>query len=230
MTKSQKKKADKAKKAAAAAAPTTANEGERDGNINYMQTTANAAKKAAKKAEAKAKKAAMKSGGGGAADAPKAKSAPAAAVPINRPILTKSKLKPNQIAFNPNVSLPNRPVVALTTAILTNSIIDYELVSDHMRSGCALGLPSGNGEVSGDLAMARLIAKQQSSSSFLGGASDEECAMMDQWVDYATSLSKFGLARRALAIQRTLDGILVSGTYVIGHSLTLADVALFASL
>ena len=145
--------------------------------------------------------------------------------------LTKSKLKPNQLSFNPNVSLSNRPVVALTTAILTNSIVDYELVSDHMRNGCALGLPSGNGEVSGDLAMARFIAKTNTGGmTLLGGSSDEEIAIMDQWVDYASSLSKFGLARRALAIQRTLDPILVTGTYVLGHSLTLADIALFASL
>ena len=198
---------------------------------------ANAAKKAAKKAEAKAKKAAMKTGGGGGAPAAPAKGgAPAAAATkkstaaVPMVPMTKSKLRPNQISFNPNVSLLERPVVALTTAILTNSIVDYDLVSDHMRSGCALGLPSGNGEVSGDLAMARFIAKQEGGLAFLGGDSPEQVAMMDQWVDYALSLSKFGLARRSLAIQRTLDGTLVSGTYVIGHSLTLADVALFASL
>ena len=211
-------------------------------NVSIL-ITANAAKKAAKKAEAKAKKMTMKAaGGGGGAPAAAGGAAAKATTPATAaatttkkaPIpqqrtLTKSKLKPNQISYNPNVSLSNRPVIALTTAILTNSIVDYELISDHMRSGCALGLPSGNGEVSGDLAMARFIAKQQQSAgeSFLGGTSDEESAMMDQWVDYATALTKFGLARRALAIQRTLDAILVSGTYVIGHSLTLADVALF---
>jgi len=196
-------------------------------------------KKSAKKAEAKAKKAAMKSGakeGGAGAFGAAAKSVSAATTP-NRPPMTKSKLKPNDISFNPNVSLSERPVVTLTAAVLAGSIVDYELVSDHTRSGCALGLPSGNGEVSGDLAMARFIAKRASSSggygsaaSFLGGTSDEDVAMMDQWVDYALSLSKFGAARRALSIQRTLDPLLVGGTYVLGHSMTLADVALFASL
>ena len=53
---------------------------------------------------------------------------------------------------------------------------------------------------------------------------------MDQWIDYASSLSKFGLARKALAIQRTLDPILLSSTYIVGYSLTLADIALFATL
>jgi len=170
------------------------------------------------------------SGGGGGAKATTQAAAPKKKIIPTRQ-LTKSKLKPNQLSFNPNVSLSNRPVVALTTAILTNSIVDYELVSDHMRSGCALGLPSGNGEVSGDLAMARFIAKTNTGGiSLLGGETDEEVAIMDQWVDYASSISKFGLARRALAIQRTLDPILIVGTYVLGHSLTLADIALFASL
>lgn len=213
-------------------------------NVSIL-ITANAAKKAAKKAEAKAKKMTMKAaGGGGGAPAAAGGAAAKATTPATAaatttkkaPIpqqrtLTKSKLKPNQISYNPNVSLSNRPVIALTTAILTNSIVDYELISDHMRPGCALGLPSGNGEVSGDLAMARYIAKSNNiGETLLGGSDNEQVAIMDQWVDYATSLSKFGLARRALSIQRTLDPILVSGTYVIGTSLTLADIALFASL
>ena len=118
--------------------------------------------------------------------------------------------------------------MALTTAILANSIVDYELISDHRRPGCALGLPSGN-EVSGDLAIARYIAKQSSSGTIMGG-SDEDSAIIDQWVDYALQLNKFGLARRVLAVSKTLDPVLAGATYVVGYSLTLADVALFASL
>ncbi|KAL7540068.1 hypothetical protein ACHAWF_006587 [Thalassiosira exigua] len=227
MSKSEKKKAEKAKKKAAEAAAAGG------GEANKV-SEANAAKKAAKKTENKAKKAAMKASakdGGGApaaAKAPVAKPAPSAAA---RPaIQTKSKLQPNQIAFNPNAPLSDRPVVALTTAVLLGSIADHELVSDHARVGCALGLSGGMGEVGGDLAMARYVAKKAGGTAFLGGSSEEEAAVMDQWVDYATSLSKFGLARRALAVQRTLDAVLVRGTYVIGHSLTLADVALFAAL
>lgn len=209
----------------------------------HSTLSANASKKAAKKAEAKVKKAAMKGGGGGGAGggalAAKA-SAKAAAVFVppsssnKRPPQTKSSLRPNQISFNPNAAaLSDRPVISLTTAILLDSISDYELVSDHTRPGCSLGLPSGNGEVSGDLAIARFVAKREKDddgSEFLGGASDEDAALMDQWVDYASSLAKFGLARRALAVQRTLDPLLVSGTYVVGHSMTLADVALFAAI
>ena len=245
MSKSEKKKAEKAAKAAAAAAAAAGGGGDGKEQAPSKKAAAKEQKKAAKK-EAKRN---FKEGGGGAsaattpaasADAKKTTTSAAAAAVI-RPMMTKSKLFPNQIAINPNVSLADRPVVALTIAILTNTIVDYELVSDHTRSGCALGLPSGNGEVSGDLAIARFIAKQAASASvaagFVAGSSnnllggdDEEIALMDQWVDYALSLSKFGLARRALSIQRTLDPMLVSGTYVVGHSLSMADVSLFASL
>ena len=221
-----------------------------------LLSKANASKKAARKAEAKAKKTALKAAAASSAVAVTTATAPTQGPPTTTTTLrttptlptstrpapiasTTSKLKPNQIAFNPNVSLMERPVVALTTAVLCNTIVDYELISDHTRCGCALGLPSGttNGEVRGDLAMARYIAKQapgsnnnNSNLSFLGGTSDVHVAIMDQWMDYASSLSKFGLARRALAIQRTLDPILVTSTYIVGYSLTLADIALFAML
>ena len=159
--------------------------------------------------------------------------APVAAAPpkakaVAAPTSFRSILSPNQLSFNPNVPLGDRPVVALTAAVLAGSIVDYELVSDHRRSGCALGLPSGN-EVSGDLAIARYIARQSTSGSITGD-NDEDKAIVDQWVDYALQLNKFGLARRVLAVSKTLDPILACATYVVGYSLTLADVALFASL
>lgn len=204
--------------------------------IQTENSAANAAKKAAKKAEAKAKKAAMKAGGGapagGAKGAPAAKPAAAPKFVPGRPPATKSTLRPLQISFNPNAPLSDRPVVALTTAVLLDSIVDYELVSDHTRPGVHLGLPSGNGEIGGDLAIARFIAKREKEdgAKFMGGGSDEDAALMDQWVDYASSLAKFGLARRCLAVQRTLDPLLVGGTFVVGTSVTLADVALFAAM
>mmetsp|Transcript_28340 Transcript_28340/g.48205 ORF Transcript_28340/g.48205 Transcript_28340/m.48205 type:complete len:895 (+) Transcript_28340:83-2767(+) len=233
MSKSEKKKAEKAAKAAAAAKAAGGNASGDD--TQAAAPSKKAAAKEAKKAAKKEAKKNFKEGGAAAANttgAPPAAAAKKAAAPIIRPMMTKSKLAPNQLAFNPNVSLAERPVISLTIAILTNTIVDYELLSDHTRNGCALGLPSGNGEVSGDLAIARFIAKRAASgtSSFLGGSDEEDVALMDQWVDYALSLSKFGLARRALSIQRTLDPLLVTGTYVVGHSLSLADVALFAAL
>ena len=237
MSKSEKKKAEKAAKQAAAKAKAEAEaEQQQQQGGGEKKMSKKAAAKEAKKAAKKEAKKNYKEGGGGAGGAQPAASITAAkkATPgqvTHRPIMrTKSKLAPNQISFNPNVPLTDRPVVSLTIAILTNTIVDYDLVSDHTRSGCALGLPSGNGEVSGDLAMARFIAKQSGRGELIGGENEENVALLDQWVDYALSLSKFGLARRALSIQRTLDPLLVAGTYVLGHSLSLADVALFASL
>jgi len=49
-------------------------------------------------------------------------------------------------------------------------------------------------------------------------------------VDYATSLSKFSLARRVRAVSSTLNAALASRTYAVGSALTLADLALFASM
>ena len=83
--------------------------------------------------------------------------------------------------------------------------------------------------MSGDLAIARYIAKQATTGSIMG-ETDEDGAIIDQWVDYALQLNKFGLARRVLAVSKTLDPILAAATYVVGYSLTLADVALFAAL
>jgi glutamyl-tRNA synthetase len=137
--------------------------------------------------------------------------------------------------------------VALTVAILANAIVDYDLVSDHNRRGCALGLPASGettittAEVGGDLAIARYIARRSASENrramtdFLGGRTHEGVSLVDQYVDYASSLSRLGVStdvrrRRALAVRRTLDPALRASTYVIGNSMTLADVALFAAL
>ncbi len=115
-------------------------------------------------------------------------------------------------------------------------IADYELVSDHTRRGCALGLPGG-GEAGGDLAAARFVARRAAGARsppadpLLGGPSIEGLARVDQYVDYASSASKVApIGRRARAIRRTLDPVLRAGTYVLGAGPTLADVALFAAL
>ncbi len=168
LTKSQKKKLEKEKKAAIEAVGKEGGDVEKtNAGKGSEDDSATTSKKAAKKAEAKAKKAALKaaavasSGDETTPPVPASKGLPVPAaaavstkkvtIPSARPVptafTTTSKLRTNQISFNPNVSLSDRPVVALTTAILHNSIVDYELVSDHTRCGCALGLPSGKGEV-----------------------------------------------------------------------------------
>ncbi|KAL3789937.1 hypothetical protein ACHAW5_005482 [Stephanodiscus triporus] len=267
MSKAEKKRMEKEAKKRAAAAESGGGGDANDANLAKNED--NAAKKAAKKAEAKAKKAAAKSGDGKAAAAPSgsggapvAPSSAATKATASRPVSSSASaaaaaapaapssvigLRPNQISFNPNSPLSERPVVALTAAILANVIVDYDLVSDHNRRVCALGLPGGgnrpNGatEIAGDLAMARYVARsvggRRGMTDFLGGPSIEGRALVDQYVDYASSLSRFGSSARggggggrARAVRRTLDPVLRVGTYLLGHSMTLADVAVFAAL
>lgn len=108
---------------------------------------------------------------------------------------------------------------------------NYSIKSDHNRhSGPALGLSYG-GELNGDMAIARLMARASSSEhDLLGGGNIEQVALVDSWVDYAQTLSKFQQIRRVKAIAATLNHTLADKTYVVGHSLTIADIALFAAL
>ncbi len=203
---------------------------------------ANASKKAAKKAEKAAKKAAHKAqttqGGGG--DKGEKKAAPAAAPvaakggkttapPAKRSF--KSKLQCNQLSFNPNVPITERPVMALAIACLTNTTNNYSIVGDHNRhSGAALGLTRG-GEVVGDAAIARYVARSADvNHTLIGGGDLEQTAVIDSWMDYAQTLSKFQLIRRVKAVAATLSHTLAQKTYVVGQSLTIADIALFAAI
>lgn len=208
--------------------------------------SASAKKKAAKKAEKAAKKTAHKgqaesttksNDAPAKASAPAQKSAPAKttssmSTASKRSSTTSStKLQSNQLCYNPNVPITERPVVALSIVTLTNSANNYEIVSDHNRhSGPALGLENG-GEVAGDMAIARYIARKSNNNHhLLGGTNLDQVAIVDSWVDYAQTLSKFQLIRRVKAVAATLNRSLAEMTYVTGHSLTIADIALFASI
>jgi len=261
-------------------------EGKDAGDLKADPNSKGSLKKAAKKAEKAAKKAAAKKAAAEAAgskdgtkptqpggDSKKAKAkadkkstsaATTAAAKPSRPpaavaIGTKSKLPPLTLSFNPNAALTDRPVMSLSVAVLTNTVLDYTINSDHNRHcGPGLGLPKrqdggsessiNGGEICGDATIAKYVLRQacvgSSSSSGSGGygaaiaqtllgtssdsASDQ--ATIDQYVDYATSLSKFSLPRRVRAVASTLNAALATRTYVVGSSLTLADLALFASL
>ena len=271
LSKSEKKKREKAAKAAAAAAAAAGGDGGDAGELKADPNSKGSQKKAAKKAEKAAKKAAAKAAakggappaaaaGGAPAGGKGGKPAPAAAKPAaaaagdkkkpSRPVAigTKSKIPPHTLSFNPNAELTDRPVMALAVAVLTNTVQNYGINSDHTRSACpGLGLPKpagaagiNGGEICGDVTIAKYVARRAAAdavgygsttaTALTGGDDVATAATIEQWVDYATSLSKFSLARRVRAVSSTLNAALAGRTYAVGSSLTLADLALFASL
>lgn len=120
--------------------------------------------------------------------------------------------------------------MALSVAVLSNTVIDLDIYSDHRRPRTALGMSEG-GTVVGDFAMARYLAKRASSgSSALLPAAPSDAALVDAWVDYASSLMRLAQPQRLQAIAMTLEHALgASGTFLVGPSLTLADLCLFAA-
>lgn len=222
LSKAEKKAKAKAEKAAAAG-------GGGGGQQENQETSANAEKKAAKKAAAKAKKAAIKAGtavpGGEGGPPPAAAAAKAAPVPPPKAIAAESL----QIIINPNLPLDQRPVVALAAAVLTNTALEYTLSSDHRSRQPTLGLPNGHSVV-GDFAIARYIVRSSSKSSVLMPQSAAELSVIDTWVDYAQSLMRMDMSQRVPAVALTLMKALQTRTYVVGHSMTLADLCLFAAL
>ena len=54
-------------------------------------------------------------------------------------------------------------------------------------------------------------------------------AAVDTWVDYAQSLALLSPEQRLTAIALTLEHALQSQTYLVGHTLTLADLAVFGA-
>lgn len=245
LTKAQKKAKAKAEKEAAAKAGADAAQAKTDATTS-AEDSKNAQKKLEKKAAKAAAKVAHKSGEAPPSSATAKSAAPAApvaaaavpasakptpAAPVGKPAPAVShkklaagrqtpKVQPNQIVMNPNSPLKERPVVALTAAIISNTILDYTIVSDHHSRHAALGLPDGS-VVVGDFAMARYIGSS---------ADPSQMAQINTWMDYAQSLMKLPDEQVILGVAMTLEHALAQRTYLVGESLTMADLAVFAAL
>lgn len=147
-----------------------------------------------------------------------------------------------QLAFNPNLPLIDRPVITLTTAILLNQAADLKLVSDHRRKlpTFGVGLSKNNVfEMVGDLTIAKYLIqtsskewKDQTQTFLLNEATSSpvDMARVDQWVEYATVMSRSSSPNKVAAIIATLNTHLQYKTYIVNHYLTLADLAIFAAL
>lgn len=255
---------------------------EKESDPNSVNAQKKAAKKAAKKAQkaslkdqqgdsaappgdniaAPASADATKKGGE-AAGAGASKSMPSPATTTAAPaammssttgsIAAASALEPLQVSVNPNVPLMERPVVALSVAVLTNTVVDLDVFSDHKSPhGCALGMEindncggkhGGEGmTLVGDFAMARYLLRRATTTIAAGGGrggvsghilvpkNECEAATVDSWIDYASSLMRVDPSQRTRALGMSLERALAEGTYVVGTTLTLADLCLFAAL
>ena len=137
------------------------------------------------------------------------------------------RVQPHHIVWNPN-DKENRPVVALTLAVMSNSILDYTLESNHKAPAVALGLPNGAGTVQGDFAIARYIARHARNATLYETSNASTAAVIDMWIDYAISLTRLNGNCRFQAAVLTVEKALRAGrTFLTGHAITLADVALF---
>jgi glutamyl-tRNA synthetase len=131
-----------------------------------------------------------------------------------------SKVQCNQIVLNPNLPLKERPVVSLTMAIINNTILDFTITPDHLSRHAALGLDDGSTLV-GDFAMARYIANRTNSP---------QSAHINSWMDYAQSLMQLSHEQVLQAVTATLEQALAQRTYLVGFSLSMADLAVFSAL
>jgi hypothetical protein len=139
---------------------------------------------------------------------------------------TGPTLQPLQVAINPNLPLSKRPVVAMAVAVLTDTTIDLDIISDHKCRHTQLGMEEG-GTVAGDFAMARYLARRADATSLLP-SQQANAAVVDAWMDYASSMSVLESPLEAVTL--TLEHALGNSTYLVGHCVTMADLCLFAAV
>jgi len=142
------------------------------------------------------------------------------------------QVAPLQMVINPNAPLQERPLVALTMAILTNSDAELQITSDHRISQSMLGLEdtSSTTRIVGDFAMARYLVQRRCHQSKEFSLSQQACN--DQWMDYASAVSKLPKDQMRKGIAMTLEHALgYTKTYLVQpHTVSMADVALFSAL
>ncbi|CAN0512273.1 unnamed protein product, partial [Ectocarpus sp. 12 AP-2014] len=180
-------------------------------------------KKAQKEAAKAAKKAAVADGGdpgapNAAAPVSTARAMPDGAAPVSSAATAAATTAEATVQFCS--AMP--PTVAHAACSLTQTKLTFATGEESMP---CLRLPDGR-SVSGDLAIARYVARSSTSpaaAGLLGGADPVEASVVDQWLDLSQTHDLVGLAS-------TLDAHLAPRTYFAGHELSLADVAMYVSL
>ena len=163
-----------------------------------------------------------------------------ASAPIAITAASTASLRPYEVAFSPNVPITHRPVTTLTIAVLLNVAPDLTILSDHKRINPALGTETGTDIVT-DSAMARyLLSKapnesQSMATQLMGGSCPSLQGQVHAWVDYAHSMmmmvqNQHQQQQSEVALLTTLQRALASKTYLVGHALTMADIAMYQCL
>lgn len=181
---------------------------------------------------------------------------PVAAVPTaptpNASALSNFQVTPLQLVINPNApkhgvgSLMDRPYMALAVAVLTNTDVDLQITLAPRAPQAMLGMEQGGGTLVGDVTMARyLYARAAAAAPNKNGPCNvlatstttstvETEALQASWMDYASSMSSTRVMneeqQRFKGIALTLEHALLRRTYLVGHALSMADLALFAAL
>lgn len=147
---------------------------------------------------------------------------------LTHPMVKKPKTSYLRLSYNPNVPLTDRPVVALTVACCINIICDINIISDHTCPQCVLKVRSVC--VVGDIAIARYFIRQFPPVVSSGNLHIDK-AIIDQWIDYSLIVIRYNcLFLRIQALRATLDSILECHTYILGHTISIVDIALFKAL
>lgn len=148
-----------------------------------------------------------------------------------------------EISFSPNVMVCERPVVTLAVASLLNMSPDLTLISDPKRTTPSLKTTaSASKTIDGDIAMAQYIVSQfyrpgsnknKFTSLFVSAhePTSQQALLLTAWINYASTNTKkkTGGTGRA-SIIKTLEEALIGKTYLVGHSLTLADLVMYKCL
>jgi glutamyl-tRNA synthetase len=131
-------------------------------------------------------------------------------------------------------------MVALGVACLTNTDIDLTFLGDR-RVGVhpLLGLPPSSPgcdapKCAGDISAARYLLRRaclspQNKANVLGDPNLTANAMQDTWINYAVSMQPLSEEQRWTGLAFTLEHALQHRTFLVGHKVSLADLALFAA-
>ncbi|CAM9268383.1 unnamed protein product, partial [Hapterophycus canaliculatus] len=176
-----------------------------------------------KKAKKEAAKAAKKTAdGGNDSKGTSSAAAPPASVATGMPAATAAAASTGAAEAAVQFCAAMPPTVAYAACSLTHMKLAFAAGEEGVP---CLRLPDGR-SISGDLAIARFVVRSSTAPTtvaLLGGADPVESSVVDQWLDLSQT-------RDLVELACTLDAHLAPRTFLAGHELSLADVAVYVGL